>query len=35
MAASETEQRFWRLGRPVRLRGYDERVRIASLLGGG
>ena len=34
-AASETEQRFWRLGRPVRLRGYDERVRIASLLGGG
>lgn len=33
-AASEREQRFWRLGRPVRLRGYDERVRIASLLGG-
>ena len=33
-AASEREQRFWRLGRPVRLRGYDERVRIASLVGG-
>lgn len=33
-AASEREQRFWRLGRPVRLRGYDERVQIASLLGG-
>ena len=33
-AASEREQRFWRLGRPVRLRGYEERVRIASLVGG-
>lgn len=33
-AASEREQRFWKLGRPVRLRGYDERVRIASLVGG-
>ena len=33
-AASEREQRFWRLGRPVRLRGYDERVQIASLIGG-
>ncbi len=33
-AASEREQRFWRLGRPVRLRGYDERVPIASLIGG-
>jgi adenylate cyclase len=33
-AASEREQRFWRLGRPERLRGYDERVRIASLVGG-
>ncbi len=33
-AASEREQRFWRLGRPVRLRGYDERVQIATLLGG-
>ena len=32
--ASEREQRFWRLGRPVRLRGYGERVRIASLVGG-
>lgn len=32
--ASEREQRFWRLGRPVRLRGYDERIRIASLVGG-
>lgn len=33
--ASEREKRFWRLGRPVRLRGYDERVQIASLVGGG
>jgi adenylate cyclase len=33
-AASEREQRFWRPGKPVRLRGYDERVQIASLLGG-
>ena len=33
-AASEREQRFWRLGRPVRLRGYDERVPIATLIGG-
>lgn len=33
-AASEREQRFWRLGRPVRLRGYDERVEIATLRGG-
>jgi len=33
-AASEREQRFWRLGRPVRLRGHPERVRIASLVGG-
>ena len=24
-AASEREQRFWRLGKPVKLRGYDER----------
>ena len=32
-AASEREQRFWRLGKPVKLRGYDERVQIASLLG--
>ncbi len=32
--ASEREQRFWRIGRPVRLRGYPERVRIASLVGG-
>jgi adenylate cyclase len=32
-AASEREQRFWRLGKPVRLRGYDERVQIASLIG--
>ena len=35
VAASYTEQRFRRLGRPVRLRGYDERVQIASLRGGG
>lgn len=34
-AASEREQRFWRIGKPVRLRGYDERVPIASLIGGG
>ena len=34
-AASEREQRFWRLGKPVRLRGYENRVQIASLLGGG
>ena len=33
-AASEREQRFWRLGRPVKLRGYDDRVQIASLIGG-
>ena len=33
-AASEREQRFWRLGKPVRLRGYDDKVRIASLVGG-
>jgi adenylate cyclase len=32
-AASEREQRFWRLGRPVKLRGYDDRVQIASLIG--
>ncbi len=33
-AASEREQRFWRLGKPVKLRGYDERVQIAALIGG-
>lgn len=33
-AACEREQRFWRLGRPVRLRGYGERIPIASLVGG-
>lgn len=33
-AATEREQRFWRLGKPVRLRGYDDRVQIASLVGG-
>jgi adenylate cyclase len=33
-AASEREQRFWRFGKPVRLRGYDDRVQIASLVGG-
>jgi adenylate cyclase len=33
-AASEREQRFWRLGKPVKLRGYDERVEIARLIGG-
>ena len=24
----------WRLGKPVKLRGYDERVQIATLIGG-
>lgn len=33
-AASEREQRFWRVGKPVRLRGYDERVEVAHLIGG-
>jgi len=33
-AASEREQRFWRPRRPVRLRGYDERVAVATLIGG-
>jgi len=33
-AATEREQRFWRLGRPVRLRGYDDRLPIAALRGG-
>lgn len=33
-AASEREQRFWRLGRPVKLRGWNDRVQIASLVGG-
>lgn len=33
-AASEREQRFWRVGKPVKLRGYDERVEIAALIGG-
>ena len=33
-AATEREQRLWRLGKPVRLRGYDDRVQIASLVGG-
>ncbi len=33
-AASEREQRFWRSRRPVRLRGYDERVPVATLIGG-
>ncbi len=34
VAASEREQRFWRVGRTVRLRGYDERVQVAHLIGG-
>ena len=34
-AAPEREQRFWRSRRPVRLRGYDERVAVATLIGGG
>ena len=33
-AATDREQRFWKLGKPVRLRGYDDRVQIASLVGG-
>ncbi|MGI9161379.1 MAG: adenylate/guanylate cyclase domain-containing protein [Mycobacterium sp.] len=33
-AAPEREQRFWRSRRPVRLRGYDERVAVATLIGG-
>lgn len=33
-AAAEREQRFWRLGKPVKLRGYEERVQIAALIGG-
>ena len=33
-AAPEREQRFWRSRRPVRLRGYDERVPVATLIGG-
>ncbi len=33
-AASEREQRFWRLGKPVKLRGYEDRVQIAGLIGG-
>lgn len=32
--AAEREQRFWRLGKPVRLRGYDDWVQVASLIGG-
>lgn len=32
-AASAAEQGFWRLGKSVRLRGYDGRVRIASMVG--
>ena len=30
-AASAQERGFWRLGKAVRLRGYDDRVRIAGL----
>ena len=33
-AAGEREQRFWRSRRPVRLRGYDDRVAVATLIGG-
>lgn len=33
-AASEREQRFWRSRRPVKVRGYDERVAVATLIGG-
>ena len=31
-AAPEAEKEFWRVGRTVRLRGYDQRVRIATLV---
>ncbi len=30
-SASATERGFWRLGKSVKLRGYDDRVRIAGL----
>lgn len=30
-AASAQERGFWRLGKAVRLRGYDEKVRVAGL----
>lgn len=33
-AASEREQRFWRIGRPVKLRGFKGGVDVASLIGG-
>ena len=31
-AATENEQRFWRSRRPVRLRGYEDRVAVATLI---
>lgn len=31
-AATENEQRFWRSRRPVRLRGYEDRVAVATLV---
>jgi adenylate cyclase len=31
-AASEAEQQFWRVGKQVRLRGWDQRIRIATLI---
>ncbi|MGV0994212.1 MAG: adenylate/guanylate cyclase domain-containing protein [Mycobacterium sp.] len=33
-AASERERRYWRSRKPVRLRGYDERTAVATLIGG-
>jgi len=30
-AASEAEQRFWRVGKTARLRGWDQKIRIATL----
>jgi adenylate cyclase len=33
-AASEAEQRFWSAAKPVQLRGYDEPVDVAHLIGG-
>ena len=30
-AASEAERRFWRVGKTVKLRGWEQRIRIATL----
>lgn len=34
-AASPDEQRCWKVGRAVRIRGYDQRVQVATLVRGG